>query len=88
MIAGSRQKKGTGRKVVIFLIVIVKNTLKCTIVIMNLFGENHDLLEKPENQPISLKLSSKLFLLFSSLLNPKGEPSPPHLFPQISSKIT
>ena len=49
VIAGNRQKKGTSRKVVIFLIVIMKNTLNSRIVIANLFREIHDPLEKPEN---------------------------------------
>ena len=80
-IAGNRQKRGTGKKVTIFLITSMKNTLKFVIVIVNLSRENRDPLEKLENQLISLKPSSKLFILSFSLLNPKGEPSPSHLFP-------
>ena len=43
-IVENKLKKRTSRKVVIFPIVIVKNTVESTIVIMNLLGEKCDFL--------------------------------------------
>ena len=42
VIVGNRLKKGIGRKVAIFPIVIMKNILKSMIVIVNLLGEKLD----------------------------------------------
>ena len=83
-LTGNRLKQGIGRKVVIFPIAIMKNTLKSPITIMNPSWKIVTPFLKPENLPLFSQTSFSLSFLSSFPSNPKRAPHSshsPHLLP-------